>query len=506
MADSAITPGSAALQDWLAAHLLPGADGAGQQVGPYLRRASDVPAAGPGTTLVDPASGRPFASVTCCGAEHVEAAVKAGLRAQQEWAEVPWLERTKAMWEFARRIEQNAAEIAALDSCCGGFPITHMEREIAIGAGNVYYAAGLASQAMGHSIPIPAPGLDFTLREPHGLVARILPFNHPGYVASRGIASPVVMGNAILLKPSELTPLSAIRLAELTEGLVPAGLVAVLTGDGSTGQHIVEHPQVGRVAFTGSTATGRLVLRAAAETITEVTLELGGKNPGIVFPDADLGLAARQIVAAMNLRSSQGQSCGSPSRVLAHRSIRAHLVELLAAEMTSIRIGDPWDPATEMGPLASEAQYTKVTGHIDRAMAEGAKLRTGGGRPAAQPDGYFVEPTLFDEVTTTMTISREEVFGPVVAVLDWDDETDVIELANALPYGLGAYVWTADLETALRMTRRLHAGFVWVNGQGQRPSGVPFGGIKESGTGADNCLEELLSYTRLKNVYLQQHS
>jgi betaine-aldehyde dehydrogenase len=375
-----------------------------------------------------------------------------------------------------------------------------MKKDVQNGVDFLLYFAGLASELKGWTLET-GQGVNYTLREPYGVVGRIIPFNHPIQFAAAAIAAPLAAGNAIVLKPAEQTPLSALRFAELAADLLPAGTINVVTGDGpTTGAALVAHPDVPRIAFTGSVATGRAVLKGAAEHIKTVTLELGGKNPQIIFPDVGLEQVARATVDAMNFRRGQGQSCGSPSRVFVHAEIHDDFVEMLKSLVEDFQVGDPLDSATDMGPLAYAAHYERVTGYVASGKAEGARLVTGGDRPADAEHGYFLEPTIFDRVDPEMTIAREEIFGPVVSVLSWTDENEVLATANALPLGLTANIWTNNLSAALGLSRAVEAGYVWVNGRGQRPFGAPFGGYKYSGLGKENDLDELLSYTRVKNV------
>jgi betaine-aldehyde dehydrogenase len=341
----------------------------------------------------------------------------------------------------------------------------------------------------------------YTRREPYGVVGRIIPFNHPIQFAASAVAAPLAAGNSVVLKPAEQTVVSALRFAELASGILPPGVLNVVTGDGpTTGAAIVSHPLVPRIAFTGSVSTGRAVLRAAAEEIKVVTLELGGKNPLIVFPDVDVHQVALATVDAMNFRRGQGQSCGSPSRVYVHEAIHDEFVETFKGLVDELEVGDPLSSASDMGPLAYADHYDRVIGYVASGKSEGARLVTGGERPKGRDRGYFLKPTVFDRVEPSMAIAREEIFGPVVSVLSWSDEDDVLAAANALRLGLTAYIWTNDLSAAMRFSREIEAGYVWVNGRGQRPFGAPFGGFKQSGLGTENDLEELLSYTRVKNV------
>ena len=315
------------------------------------------------------------------------------------------------------------------------------------------------------------------------------------------VAAPLAAGNAVVLKPGEQTSLSALELGRLSEDLLPPGVLNVVTGRGSTtGSALVSHPDVPRVAFTGSVPTGRAVLRDSAEHIKHVSLELGGKNPIIVFPDVDPVRAARAAVTGMNIARCTGQSCGSTSRIFVHDDLRQPFLDALVTRVNELRIGDPREESTEVGPLAFRAHYDRVTSYVDAGLREGAQLLTGGHRPDGHDRGFFVEPAVFTDVGDDMTIAREEIFGPVMSVFGWSDVDDVVRRANSLPLGLTANVWTNDVSAAHRTARALEAGYVYVNGAGKRPTGSPFGGWKSSGLGKENGLEELVSYTREKTV------
>jgi acyl-CoA reductase-like NAD-dependent aldehyde dehydrogenase len=346
--------------------------------------------------------------------------------------------------------------------------------------------------------------LHFTLREPYGVVARIVPFNHPFMFAAAHLAAPLMAGNAVVVKTPETSPLSGALLGEICRETLPRGLVNIVHGHGlPAGDALVRHPLVRRIGFTGSVATGLAIQRAAAATaVRHVTLELGGKNPFIVFPDADLDRVVEMAVAGMNF-SWAGQSCGSTSRLLLHESVHDVIVERVAARMAALRLGSLLDPRSEMGPVNSARQYARVTEFIASAHAEGARLVTGGGRPQGEAfaRGYWVAPTLFADVQPSMRIAREEIFGPVVCALRFGSEEEAVALANGTDYGLTAAIWTRDLPRALRMMRSLEAGTVWINMAGQHYVGTPFGGWKDSGLGGEECLEELLSYSQLKAVH-----
>jgi 2-formylbenzoate dehydrogenase len=331
-------------------------------------------------------------------------------------------------------------------------------------------------------------------------VGRILPFNHPALFMCSKIAAPLAAGNAVVVKPADQTPLSALRIAELADRVLPTGLVNVVTGDGpTTGTALVRHPLVERLGFTGGVATGAAILREAAAGIKEVTLELGGKNPMIVLPDADLEATVARAVTGMNFEISAGQSCGSYSRVLLHEDVYDDFSEQYVAAVRALRVGPATDEATQMGPLISERHRDRVLGYIDSGTADGARLLTGG--PEGRRPGYFVEPTVFADVEPAAKIAREEIFGPVVALMRWRDVDEAVEIANAVPFGLTANICTNDLRMAHTLAARVTAGYVFINGDARHYPGTPWGGMKASGLGREESIEEAYSFTREKTVH-----
>jgi acyl-CoA reductase-like NAD-dependent aldehyde dehydrogenase len=414
-------------------------------------------------------------------------------------------ERAALLRRLAAAIRARSAEILGLEARDTGNTIGKLGADVQIAAGYLEYFAGLGSEIKGETVPATAQGLHLTLREPYGVVARIVPFNHPFMFAAAHLAAPLMAGNAVVVKTPETSPLTGTLLGEICREVLPRGLVNIVHGLGlPAGDALVRHPAVRRIGFTGSVPTGLAIQRSAAEVgVKHVSLELGGKNPFIVFPDADLDKVVDFAIAGMNF-SWAGQSCGSTSRLLLHESLYDEVVERVGERMRKLRLGDPSDPASEMGPVNSKRQYERVLGFIESARAEGAQLVTGGRRPPGElfARGWWIEPTLFRQAEPTMRVAREEIFGPVVCALRWRDEDEAIRLANATEYGLTAAVWTRDLQCAMRARRRLEAGTVWINGAGQHFVGTPFGGWKDSGLGGEECLEELLSYTQVKAVHV----
>ena len=345
--------------------------------------------------------------------------------------------------------------------------------------------------------------MNFTRRQPYGVVAKINPFNHPVRFCAEKSAAALAAGNTVVAKASEQAPLSSLRFAELCGDILPPGVLNVVTGDGVTGSAMVRHVDVARIGFVGSVETGRIIAKEAAEGLKPVTLELGGKNPIIIFPDADPKKAAAAAIKGMNM-NRQGQSCSSTSRVLIHESIHGEVTQELVKQTEALPVGLPWLADNEVGPIVSDKQFNKIMEFIHSGKAQGAVLLTGGEQPTAPElaDGFFILPTVFDKVTAGMQIGNQEMFGPVMSVMPWSDCEEMISCANGLMYGLTASIMTNDLKQAMETAERIEAGYVWINSSG-RYLGAPYGGWKQSGIGQEECLEELLSYTRVKNVNLR---
>jgi 2-formylbenzoate dehydrogenase len=453
-----------------------------------------------------PVTEEPIAEVPDAGPADVDAAVSAAQAGFEAWRRVSARNRGRVVRQMAGVLRQHRDELALLDAIDGGNPVTAMGGDVDWAAEIMELFADWAIELKGQTIPASAEHVHYTMREPYGVVARIVPFNHPILFAAAKIAAPLVAGNAVVLKAPHQTPLSALRMGELFADLLPPGVLTVLTGQGpATGDAVVRHPAIRRIAFIGSEPTGRAIQRAAAETgVKEVSLELGGKNALLAFPDADPDAVAASAVGGMNFTWSQGQSCGSTSRLLVHRDIADRVVEGVLRRVEAIRIGSPLDPATEMGTVVSRQQYERSLGYIAAGRDEGARLLTGGTRPDGPgfEKGFFLRPTIFTDVRPTMRIAREEIFGPVLSVMTFDDEAEAVRTANGVEYGLTASVWTNDLRRAHRLARELEAGYVWLNGSARHFWGTPFGGYKASGIDREESLEELLSFTQLKTVHV----
>ena len=453
---------------------------------------------------INPSTGEPLGEVPAATGADVDRAVCAGRKAfESEWGRMPIRERAGSLERLADRLHAHRDELGLMDCVDSGNALAGMVGDVDWTVDTLRFFAGLVTEIKGETSSYGPRHLNFTRRQPYGVVAKINPFNHPFRFCAEKAAAALAAGNTVVVKGSEQAPLSSLRFAELCEGVLPPGVVNVVTGGGETGSAMVRHPLVERIGFVGSVETGRIIAREAAEGLKEVTLELGGKNPVIIFPDADPAKAAKAAVKGMNM-NRQGQSCSSTSRVFVHESPHDAVLDALVAEVEALPVGFPWEEDKELGPIVSRRQFERVMGFIASGREQGARLVTGGGRPAdpALANGFFVSPTVFDGVDDSMRIAREEIFGPVMSVLTWSDYGDMLAKANGLPYGLTAAIVTNDLDRAMETAERVEAGYVWINSTG-RYIGVPYGGWKQSGVGREECFEELLSYTRIKNVNLR---
>jgi betaine-aldehyde dehydrogenase len=452
----------------------------------------------------NPSTGESLGRVAVGTRADVDAAVAAARLGFAEWRAVPPLERARILRRLAVLLREHAGELAMIDAANCGNPVREMTSDANVAAAQIDFFAGLVTEMKGASIPMGPDIVNFSVREPVGVVARIVPFNHPFMFAAGKSAAPLAAGNSIVIKPPEQAPLSALRLAELADGLLPAGVFNVVPGGRDTGAALASHAGVAMVAIIGSVIAGRAVMRAASDTVKPVLLELGGKNALIAYADADPDEVAAAAVGGMNFTWC-GQSCGSTSRAFIHASIYDSVLDRIKIRVAAFVPGVATDPATTMGAIVSRTQLERVLGHIGSARSEGARLLCGGNRPsdARLAGGFFVEPTVFADVTQAMRIAREEVFGPILAILKWSNEASMLEEVNSVDYGLTCSIWTNDLSTAHRTAMAVQAGYVWINEVGKHFLGAPFGGVKQSGFGREECLEELIRFTQEKNIHLK---
>ena len=452
----------------------------------------------------NPANGALLARVEISGEAEVEAAVAAATAGQRIWGAMTGTERGRVLNRTAQLLRAANAELAELETRDTGKPIQEtIAVDIMSGADCLEYFAGLAPTIAGEHVDLGPSAYGYTRREPLGVVAGIGAWNYPIQIACWKSAPALACGNAMIFKPAELTPLTAVRLAEIyAEAGLPDGVFNVVQGMADTGRMLSRHPKIRKISLTGEVGTGKKVMTDAASTLKYVTLELGGKSPLIIFEDADLDNAVSGALLA-NFYSA-GEVCSNGTRVFVHRSLKAAFIEKLKARTEKILVGDPLDPATQMGALISQGHMEKVLSYIEKGKAEGARLVTGGHRATtgALGDGAFIVPTIFDQCTDEMSIVREEIFGPVMSVLDFDDEEEVVARANATDFGLAAGVFTKDLTRAHRVIATLQAGTCWINHYNISPMELPFGGYKQSGLGRENSKAAIEHYTQLKSVYV----
>lgn len=452
---------------------------------------------------INPATEEVIGYVPAGTADDIDRAAKAAKAAYPAWNALGVERRANLLRELARRLNERSDEILRVEVADTGNTVSSLKRDVANAVWNLEHYAGLGYEIKGETFPATPGNIHMSWREPYGVVGRIVPFNHPIMFAVGRSAGALIAGNAVIVKPPETSSLSATIFAEICREVLPPGVMNIVTGWGrDAGDAIARHPDIKRIAFIGSGATGRLIQKSAAEVcVKHVTLELGGKNPLIVFPDANMEAAKAAAIKGMNF-AWQGQSCGSTSRLLLHESIHDAFLEDVIARVKAIRVGEPQLEASQMGPMNSKAQYDKTLRYIDIGKADGARLLAGGGKPAGEAfsRGYWVEPTVFSDVTPGMRIAQEEVFGPILSVMRWRDVDEAIAICNGVEYGLTASIWTRDINTALTAAQRLQTGYIWINGVGAHYKGVPYGGYKSSGVGREECTEELLSYTQTKSV------
>ncbi|MCA8984641.1 MAG: aldehyde dehydrogenase family protein [Planctomycetaceae bacterium] len=462
-------------------------------------------AAGKTFTAIDPSTGKTICQVAEASAADVDRAVQAARKALESgpWKKMSATQRGELMFKLADLVEQQAEELAVLESYNSGKTIAHSRGDVAGVAAWFRYYAGFADKIEGRSIPQDNNTFSYTLRQPVGVVGQIIPWNFPLLMLAWKWAPALACGNTIVMKLAEQTPLTGLKMAELArQAGFPDGVINVLNGMGeTTGAAIVEHPGIDKIAFTGHVDTAKIIQKAAAHTLKRCTFELGGKSPNVIFADADLPKAV--ACASEAIFFNAGQCCTAGSRLFVERSIQQEFVEELAKVARQRRLGNPLDSATEQGPQVSREQFDKILGYVEKGRQEGAELVTGGNRFG--DEGFFIEPTIFNQVSDEMTIARDEIFGPVVSVLPFEDMHEMLDRANDTYYGLAAAIWTKDIDKAHLYAREVKAGTVWINCYHQYSPLTPFGGFKMSGNGRENGEAVLDHYTETKTVTIKLH-
>lgn len=455
---------------------------------------------------VNPYTGKVWATAPLAGQPDVANAVAAARRALSgPWASMSAAQRGALIRRLAQLIEPRAEELARVETLDNGKVIRETKAQMAGLPATYEFFAGAADKIFGDTIPAPQTNFfTYTRREPVGVVAAILPWNSPLYLLASKLAPALAAGCTFVAKPAEQTPASTLEFAKLVEEAgFPPGVFNVVTGPGQTGAALTADPGVDKVTFTGSTATGVAVMKSAADHLAEVTLELGGKSPNIIFGDADLDAAVNGVMAG--IFAATGQTCIAGSRLLVHRSVHDEVVQRLTSRAPEIKMGDPLEMDTEMGPIAFSEQLDKVQSYVDIGKGEGATVACGGRRPddASLADGFFFEPTILTGVDNTMRVVREEIFGPVLSVLPFDTEEEAVAIGNDTSYGLAAAVWTKDVQRAHRVAHRLEAGTIWINSYRVLANNVPYGGFGQSGIGRENGIEGLNAYLQTKSVWVE---
>ncbi|WP_417586452.1 aldehyde dehydrogenase family protein [Pararhodobacter oceanensis] len=473
--------------------------------GSYINGAWHWPASGQTLTIENPSRRSPICEVGRGGAAEIDLAVSAARAASKGWRAMAAAERGKLLAELGRRLEENAEEVARVLAAESGNAIKTQSRGEAMGAAGVLkYYGGVAVEQKGETLPLGPGLLSYSTREPHGVVGSIIPWNSPLQLGAVKISMALATGNCLILKPAEDAPLAILKLAELAEGLFPPGVFNVVTGLGEeAGAALANHPGIDKVSFTGSSEVGKLIGRATADRIAKLTLELGGKSPTIVFPDAiadgRLETTAQQVVNAMRF-ARQGQSCTAGSRLFVHRSIWDQLMPKVTEKAAALKVGDALDPEVDMGAVINAERYDEIRGFIAEAEAQGAQFLTGA-TPADDPAGFTPQPTILSGLDNTWRIAREEVFGPVMVAIPFETEAEVIAMANDTHYGLAAFLFTHDVSRITRMTRAIDAGWIQVNQGGGQIPGMSYGGTKQSGMGSEYSIEGALeAYTYRKCV------
>lgn len=466
----------------------------------YIGGAWVVPNGGYGETF-NPASGKSLGKVPVADSTDVAAAVEAAKAGFEVWRGMKPAERGSLMRRMAEALRQNATELALIDSLNCGSPVRNLLRDVETAARQIDFFAGLVTEAKGATIPAGADTHCYTVREPYGVCARIVAYNHPLMFAAGKLAAPIAAGNSVIIKAAEQAPLSALKMMELWQGILPAGVVNIVAGGRECGEALVAHPDIPVVTLVGSTATGKAIAAGAAAHLKASLMELGGKNALVAYPDTGIERIVAGAIKGMNFAWC-GQSCGSTSRLFLHDSIHDQVLDGLIAATRAFKPGIPTDMDTTMGAVISATHHARIMDLVASATEEGGRIIIGGCRPKTPElaSGHFIEPTIIADVRQDMRIAREEVFGPVLSVLRWSDEAEMLRQVNSVEYGLTASIYTNDIRTAQHAISRIRAGFMWVNNTADHMIGAPFGGQKQSGYGREESIEELLEFTQLKCV------
>ena len=475
------------------------------QKGLYYGGAWHAPKAGVYLDTINPTYNEAITTAPVADADDVDAAVKAAHAAFPAWAATTPIERGRYLRKAAAVLREYAIPLAQLDSLNNGNPVSALAMDAGFAADALEYFAGLATEIKGETIPMGDGNFNYTLQQPLGVVGRIVAYNHPFMFAAAKMAAPLAAGNTVVVKSPDQAPLSILRLAELVGDIFPPGVINFLCGGRACGDAMGRHPLVQKITLIGGVPTGKAVMKTAADNLKPVLLELGGKNALVAYPDADIDKLVSGIIGGMNFTWS-GQSCGSTSRVFLHESIHDQVLEKVVKLLPERhKPGIPTDPKTTMGSLVSKAQLEKVKRYVEVGLEDGGRLVCGGKQPTdpALKDGFFFEATVFADMKQTMRLAQEEVFGPVMSVFKWTDEELMWQDVNSVDFGLTGSIWTQNLNTAHRAAQRIYTGYVWINNSSQHFVGAPFGGVKQSGIGREECFAELLEFTYTKNVNLK---
>jgi betaine-aldehyde dehydrogenase len=453
--------------------------------------------------VINPSNNTVLANIPISSPEELELAVQSAATAQKEWAKVDIKKRADLILQLCSRIEDRVEEFALMDTYNAGNAITFARKDVLQAVDNMKYFAGLVREVKGETFSMEPKHLNFSRHQPYGIVLKINSFNRPFRWCAEKLAAPILMGNAVIIKNSEQAPISSLKFCELLDGLFPDGLINVVTGGADSGSFLVKHPLIKRIAVISSVQTGVAIAKDAAPLLKNISLELGGKNPLIVFEDADIDFAVDLTIKGMRF-DTKGESCSSPSRILVHKKLHDKYLETLIAEVKKIPVGLPWIDTNVVGPVVSKKQFESVNAFIQSGIAEGAKLELGGNSPTSTElkDGFFINPTIFSKVTPAMKIANEEIFGPVISVMSWDSYDEMMSIANSTAYGLTAGIVTNSLSDAMKTAEEIQCGYVWINAAG-RYAGAPYGGWKLSGLGVEECFDELKSYTKTKNINMK---